>query len=75
MNFNVGMKIMSRMDAPRTHSLESEVDRNIDDLVGKIIEGNGTPEDRIRLEELVAQRTRLMQPDRYNPYRTRRRYA
>ncbi len=66
---------MEMADISRNHSAEFDVDVNIDDLIGRIVDGKGTPADRTRLEELIAQRSRLMRRDSSATHTYRRRYA
>jgi hypothetical protein len=45
-------------------SLESELDFQIEELIGKMVEGSATERDRYRYQELVEQRSKLMIPPR-----------
>lgn len=44
------------------HSRESEIDKVLEDLIGKLIAGELTPKEEAEFEELLAQRSRLMRP-------------
>ena len=46
----------------RPHSREAELDRLIDDLIGKIVSGDATDKNRAKLQEYMAHRAKLMSP-------------
>jgi hypothetical protein len=49
-------------EAPYTVSVDTDIDREIDRLIGLIVNGDATPEERGKYSELVRQRVRMMQP-------------
>lgn len=52
------------MTATDYHSSESDLDRKIEALVGKLVRGEITDEECISLSRLVAQRGHAMRPSR-----------
>lgn len=45
-----------------THSKESEIDRTVEDLIGKMIYDGLTPAEEALYNQLIFQRSRLMRP-------------
>jgi hypothetical protein len=56
-------------------SLEFDVDANIELLIGKLVDGSVTQEERVLLAHLIASRTRLMRRDFSSKASPVRRYA
>jgi hypothetical protein len=44
------------------HSKESEIDKVLEELIGKLVSDGLTPQEAALFEELLAQRSRLMRP-------------
>ncbi|MEO8722149.1 MAG: hypothetical protein ABI395_01320 [Sphingobium sp.] len=61
------------MENPRAHSMEFEIDLSVEDLLDKLIQGQITPPEVARYNQLLAQRSRMMRPTL--PSRGRRRVA
>lgn len=61
-----------------TQSPEADLDRELEELIGRSVRGMCTPQDEIRLVELQRKRTRMMRPSgRFvrGPLSSRRLYA
>lgn len=56
-----------------THSTEFEIDLSVEDLLDKLIQGQITPKEEAKYNQLLAQRSRMMKPS--FPIRNRRRIA
>ncbi len=45
-----------------TQSPEADLDRELEELIGRRVRGTSTPQDEVRLVELQSKRTRMMRP-------------
>jgi hypothetical protein len=53
------------MSAKPAVSEEAEIDLRLEDLIGKIVRGEATDDDRYKFEILSRQRSRLTEPSRF----------
>jgi hypothetical protein len=64
-------------DPGATQSRASEIDRQLDDLVAKMVEGSASPQEITKYQELLSNRTRLLRPSPRSRFTTfdRKRFA
>jgi hypothetical protein len=62
-------------DSPKGYvtSREWYIDQELREIVGRLVRGKETPEDRSQMQNLIAERSRRMMPSRRNDYGLQRR--